>query len=190
MELTDLMTNVDSLNAVLLVIAQTAGESPDTIQNLDSRSAFEGFVYSLPGMLINISIVIAFVLFVVAVMSKQRKLRKLGATVGMDANGKLISIDFEDKPLTDAGLRNLRGLANVQKIWLNGTKITDAGLVHLTGLSTLKELGLFETDVTDAGLEQLHGLSNLEDLIVERTKVTDAGVEKLKAALPSCHVRR
>ncbi|MEO2015983.1 MAG: hypothetical protein ABGZ53_16610 [Fuerstiella sp.] len=181
---------MDSLNAVLLFMVQTVGESSDAIENVDSRNAFEAFVYSLPGMLINISIVIALVLFVIAVMSRQRKLRKLGATVGMDANGKLISVDFEDKPLPDAGLRNLQGLTHVQKIWLNGTKITDAGLAHLKGLSTLKELGLFETDVTDAGLEQLYGLSNLEDLIVERTKVTDAGVEKLKAAIPGCKVRR
>ncbi|MCP4785048.1 MAG: hypothetical protein GY903_20445 [Fuerstiella sp.] len=184
------LTNVDSLNAVLLFMVQTVDELPDAIEHVDSRNALEAFVYSLPGMLINISIVIALILFVMAVMSRQRKLRKLGATVGMDANGKLISIDFEDKPLTDAGLRNLQGLANVQKVWLNGTKITDAGLAHLKGLSTLKELGLFQTDITDAGLDQLHGLSNLEDLILERTKVTDAGVEKLKAALPGCKVRR
>ncbi|MDG1894588.1 MAG: hypothetical protein P8J37_06750 [Fuerstiella sp.] len=190
MELTDTLTSLDSLNTVLLLMVQTAGESLDAIENVDSRNAFEAFLYSLPGMLINISIVIALILFVVAVMSRQRKLRKLGATVGMDANGKLMSIDFEDKPLTDAGLRHLRGLANVQKIWLNGTKITDAGLEHLKGLSTLKELGLFETDVTDAGLHHLHVLSNLEDLIVERTKVTDAGVDKLKTALPNCKVRR
>jgi hypothetical protein len=162
----------------------------DTMDNVDKLNGFEEFLYSLPGMMINLSIVIALILFIVAVMSRQRKLRKLGATVGMDAEGKLISVDFEDKPLTDAGLRHLRGLSNVQKIWLNGTKITDAGLEHLTGLSTLKELGLFQTDVTDAGLDHLHVLSNLEDLIVERTKVTDAGVDKLKTALPNCKVRR
>ena len=190
MELTDTMTNVDSLNAVLLLMVQSVDELSDTMENVDSRNAFEAFVYSLPGMLINISMVIALILFVLAVMSRQRKLRKLGATVGMDGNGKLISVDFEDKPLTDAGLRNLRGLTHVQKIWLNGTKITDAGLEHLKGLSTLKELALFDTGVTDAGLDHLVGLSNLADLIVERTKVTDAGVEKLKEALPNCKVRR
>jgi len=190
MELTDTLTNLDSLNAVLLLMVQALSESVNAIEKVDSRNAFEAFLYSLPGMLINISIVIALILFVIAVMSRQRKLRKLGATVGMDANGKLISVDFEDKPLTDSGLRHLRGLTSVQKIWLNGTKITDAGLAHLTGLSTLKELGLFQTDITDAGLEQLHSLSNLEDLIVERTKVTDAGVDKLKAAVPGCKVRR
>ena len=162
----------------------------DTMDKVDKLNGFEEFLYSLPGMMINLSIVIALILFVVAVLSRQRKLRKLGATVGMDVNGKLISVDFEDKPLTDAGLRHLRGLSNVQKIWLNGTKITDSGLAHLKGLASLKELGLFETDITDAGLEHLHGLSNLEDLIVEQTKVTDAGVDKLKTALPDCKVRR
>ncbi len=162
----------------------------ETMENVDKLNGFEEFLYSLPGMMINLSIVIALILFVVAVMSRQRRLRKLGATVGMDGNGKLISVDFEDKPLTDAGLRHLRGLTHVQKIWLNGTKITDAGLVHLKGLSTLKELALFDTEVTDAGMDQLTGLSNLADLIVEGTQVTDAGVEKLKAALPDCKVRR
>ena len=151
---------------------------------------FEAFLKSLPGILINASIVIAFILVAIALLSKQRRLRKLGATVGVNRNGKLISVDFEDKPIADAGLRRLRGLSDVEKIWLNGTKITDAGLENLRELSTLKELALFDTDITDAGLEQLHGLSNLRELIVERTKVTDAGIDKLKVALPECRVRR
>ena len=165
-------------------------DSVDTIENVEKLNGFEEFLYSLPGMMINFSIVIAFLLVFISLMSRQRKLRKLGATVGMDGDGKLISVDFEDKPLTDSGLRHVRGLSNVQKMWLNGTKITDAGLKHLNGLSTLKELGLFETNVTDAGLEQLYGLTNLEDLIVEQTRVTDAGIDKLKTALPNCKVRR
>ena len=71
---------------------------------------------------------------------------------------------------------------------LRGIKVTDAGLVHLKGLTNLQTLYLYRTKVTDAGLVHLKGLTNLQFLSLYNTKVTDEGVKKLQTALPNCNI--
>ncbi len=45
--------------------------------------------------------------------------------------------------------------------WQLAPKVTDAGLKHLKGLTNLQSLDLGQTQVTDAGLEPLKGLTQL-----------------------------
>ena len=66
--------------------------------------------------------------------------------------------------------------------------MTDAGLANLKPLANLTYLNLYGTAVTDAGLEHLKGLRYLRSLYVWQSKVTDAGVKGLKAALPNVEV--
>ena len=66
--------------------------------------------------------------------------------------------------------------------------MTDAGLKHLEGLTQLQWLSLNDTKISDAGLEHLKGLTQLQSLWLLRTKVTDAGVKKLQQALPNCPI--
>ena len=67
---------------------------------------------------------------------------------------------------------------------LNGTQVTDAGLKELAGLTQMQNLGLSRTQVTDAGLKELTGMKNLQMVNLVGTKVTDAGVQELQKALP------
>ncbi len=90
------------------------------------------------------------------------------------------SVDLVGTKATDAGLENLKGLRQLQQLWLNDTKVTDAGLENLKGLSQLQWLTLDGTKVTGTGLENLKGLSQLEGLWLSRTKVNDAALEHLK----------
>jgi hypothetical protein len=97
---------------------------------------------------------------------------------------------LEGAQITDAGLEHLKGLARLQDLGLEGTQVTDAGLEHLKGLSRLKDLGLGGTQVTDAGLKSLEGLTQLQVIWLKETQVTDAGIDRLKVALPKCGVIR
>src|SRR5215475_10522525 len=63
---------------------------------------------------------------------------------------------------------------------LRGTKITDAGLKELKELKNLQEVVLFRTAITDAGLKELKELKSLQWLHLGFTKITDAGLKKLK----------
>ena len=57
------------------------------------------------------------------------------------------------KWFTDAGLRHLRALTQLQRLSLAG-QFTDAGLVHLSALRELQRLDLTSSRVTGTGLEQ------------------------------------
>jgi RNA polymerase sigma factor (sigma-70 family) len=84
--------------------------------------------------------------------------------------------------VTDAGLKELAGLAglkNLQMLYLGNTEVTDAGLKELAGLKSLRTLDLLRTKVTDTGLKELAGLKSLETLDLMSTEVTDAGLKEL-----------
>ena len=53
---------------------------------------------------------------------------------------------------------------NVQSLNLSGRHVTDAGLKELAVLKDLQVLDLFHTQVTDAGLKELAGLKSLQEL--------------------------
>ncbi len=93
-----------------------------------------------------------------------------------------------DSQITDAGLEHLKGMTKLQTLDLSGTRVTDAGLEHLEKLTKLQRLDLFATEVTDAGLEYLKGLTQLKTLDLGQTNVTDDGVKRLQRALPNCQI--
>jgi internalin A len=89
-----------------------------------------------------------------------------------------LNLDFS--PVTDAGLANLKGLTDLERLYLPLTKVGDAGLVQLQGLKGLRQLGFYDNAITDEGLANLAGLTNLEYLILDGTRVTDSGLAHLK----------
>ena len=69
-----------------------------------------------------------------------------------------------------------------------GTKITDAGLKKLAKLKQLERLGLSDTLVTDTGLKELVTLKQLIGLNLIDPKVTKSDVAELRKALPQCKI--
>ena len=63
------------------------------------------------------------------------EIRKLGASVRIDKTSpgnRVIEVEWRDA--TDAGLEHLKGMKQLQKLDLYGTRVTDAGLEHLKGM--------------------------------------------------------
>ena len=141
----------------------------------------------------------------------QRDLWKQGPHDLMNPKELLKQHPFSGK-ITDAGLKELAGLQELQTLDLTGAQVTDAGLkelVPLKGLQTLnlsftqttdaslkdlaehkglRELGLAGTPVTDAGLKNLAELKGLKKLNLSFTKATGEAVVELSKALPHCSV--
>ena len=82
-------------------------------------------------------------------------LEKMGAEFKRDEQGEIVEIDLVFNRVTDAWLKNLKGLTKLEKLGLGCTPISDAGLVYLEGLTNLEELGFSGTQVTDAGIAAL-----------------------------------
>ena len=83
------------------------------------------------------------------------------------------------KGITDTGLTNLKGMRNLEALYLDDTNVTDAGLQNLEGLYRLAYLGLGQTRIGDAGIAHLKGLVALQMLRLENSQVTDAGLASL-----------
>ncbi len=103
-----------------------------------------------------------------------------------EANGVYASYEFGNvisiQPygvFIDDDLAHLRGLPELELLFLQDTQVSDAGLVHLRKLRKLRWLVLFDRKVTDSGLEQLKVLSNLEYLYLDGTLITDDGLSQL-----------
>jgi beta-lactamase regulating signal transducer with metallopeptidase domain len=81
---------------------------------------------------------------------------------------------FNWTSVTDKGLESLKGLNQLESLGLQGTKVRGPGLAYLRELSELKNLNLMNTEVTGPGLEHLHGLASL---LLSGTKVDDDGLK-------------
>ena len=68
------------------------------------------------------------------------------------------------------------------------TKVSDAGLKHLCGLSELDLLDLDDTDVSDNGVKLLVGLTDFQELHLFNTKVSPEGIKQPKQAMPHCSI--
>jgi internalin A len=84
------------------------------------------------------------------------------------------------KGVSDEGLQELRELKNLDSLDLGYTAVTDVGMKELSELKNLTRLSLYNTKVTDVGLKELRELKNLKSLLLINLGVTDAGLKELK----------
>jgi mono/diheme cytochrome c family protein len=97
-------------------------------------------------------------------------------------------LDLKGTTVSDAQLRVLPKLKNLQRLHLERTAVTDAALAQVKLCTQLTYLNLYGTKITDAGLRQLSGLSALAHLFVWQSAVTPAGIAELRKVLPECVV--
>jgi len=92
-----------------------------------------------------------------------------------------IRLQLWEWEITDADVKLLSRLTDLQSLELVHTRVTDVGLSYLRGLTRLRELELFVCySITDAGMRQVSELRNLEVLSLTYNHVTDAGLKQLK----------
>ena len=89
-------------------------------------------------------------------------------------------LDLTGAKITDASLRELKGLKQLRSLIVGKTPITDAGLAEVSALTSLHQLSLDDTKVTDAGMKALQKLTALQRLDLNGTAVTVAGLSDLK----------
>jgi Leucine-rich repeat (LRR) protein len=92
---------------------------------------------------------------------------------------ELEKLDLSHTKITDTGLNHLAALTQMRSLDLRGTEITDTGLRELSRLKRLEALELGSTNITDAGLKELAGLKQLQSLSLHDTKITGAGFKEL-----------
>jgi hypothetical protein len=92
--------------------------------------------------------------------------------------GRPFGLFLHGKWVTDAVMKELTKMKNLQLLRLGDTEVTDAGLKELAVLKNLRTLDLAFTKVTGTGLSHLTGLKDLQNLYLS-DQVTDAGLKEL-----------
>ena len=54
-------------------------------------------------------------------------LEELGTQTERNDSGEIVVVSFYETQITDTGLEHLKGLTELQELWLDGTQVTDAG---------------------------------------------------------------
>jgi hypothetical protein len=90
---------------------------------------------------------------------------------------KLLSLS--ETPVTDKSMEYIRGLANLEVLYLDNTQITDAGLKSIHNLPHLRFMNLANTKVTGEGFQYLINVPRLEDLILNDCPITDDSLSRL-----------
>jgi hypothetical protein len=117
-----------------------------------------------------------------AIATAIEEIEKLGGKVETNSNGNVDKVDLAraGEKVQDGHLVLLRVFPLLDTLDLTGTPITDQGLKHLKGLNWLRYLHLMDTNVTDEGVAELRGHSRLEWLCLDGTQVSDTGVKHLE----------
>jgi hypothetical protein len=108
--------------------------------------------------------------------------------VGALSNLQFLSL--EPCGITDEGIKHLEDLPHLESLRLTHTAITDDGLVVLLKLPQLKNLDLRSTDVSDAAIGVLSQCHRLQTLDLQMTNVTPEGVATLRERLPNCQIEQ
>ena len=85
-----------------------------------------------------------------------------GRTLGTFVH--LRALDMTYSMFDDEGMESLKGMPELERLYLRDTLVTDAGLQSIAGLKKLTELDLAGNRITDEGLGYLKDLVNLREL--------------------------
>lgn len=109
-----------------------------------------------------------------------RAFREAGAEVQTNIHDQMVSIRFEQRPVTAEVLKQLRWGFSLGRLDLADAGIHDEELDLIGLLPSLQRLSLSGNSITDRGVIQLAGLWKLEVLDVHNTQVTAAGLNSLR----------
>ena len=90
--------------------------------------------------------------------------------------------------IDDEALGVVADMAELQRLYLEHTKVEGPGLSSLTDLDALEYLNLFGTHVGDEALDHLVELDGLQTVYLMQTEVSEEGVESLKERRPNLSV--
>jgi len=86
--------------------------------------------------------------------------------------------------ITDASLKTIAKLKNLNKLHLEHTGITDAGITNVKSLPYLEYINLVDTKITDKGLKDVAVVKGLKSVYVWKSAVTDSGVSQIRKQHP------
>ena len=104
--------------------------------------------------------------------------------------GEVISLDLSPLRITDADMRLVLPMQQLEWLMMPNNRLTDVGVEALLSAKwkRLSLIRLDNSDISDKGLELLGGLPALKTLHISNTKISTNAIEKLAARRPGLRV--
>lgn len=95
---------------------------------------------------------------------------------------------LDQTKVTDAALQELGRLRHLKRLSLRGTPIRGCGLKYLSNVTSLQELNLSKTLITDQAIEDLIRIPGLRKLVIHDTQISQRSIARLRHECPSLEV--
>jgi len=104
--------------------------------------------------------------------------------------GEVISLDLSPLRITDADMRLMLPMQQLEWLMMPNNRLTDAGVEALLSAKwkRLSLIRLDNSDISDIGLEMLEALPALQTLHISNTKISPNAIERLTARRPGLRV--
>jgi uncharacterized membrane protein len=96
---------------------------------------------------------------------------------------RIVWLDLAKSQVTDAGMKSVAKMRNLEQLHLENTKVGDAGVAELSKLVNLEYLNLYGTAVTSAVFKSLGDLKSLRKLYLWETKVDQASARAFQRSM-------
>jgi hypothetical protein len=97
-------------------------------------------------------------------------------------------LDAYDRAASSQTFEQVRHLPKLRMLRFFNSTCDDVGIKHLAGLAILEELTLNSTKVTDASIDDLAKLKLLRVLNIAGSQITSDGKPRLKKSLPTLQI--
>jgi hypothetical protein len=92
---------------------------------------------------------------------------------------RVLHLGMSRRPISDAGVRHLSGLTDLEALDLQRATLSDAAVDALKNMKQLRTLHINGPAITDASVEHLLAMTKLRQLMVNNTSLTQKGIERL-----------
>jgi hypothetical protein len=114
--------------------------------------------------------------------------RKIGRNVKELKAGKTKTLHVIGTRRTDSLLEQIRGMPEIEDVYMEDTDITAAGMRHLGTLPNLKTMMVYNGAAGDEGMLELRNCTKLESLAIYDTRITEDAIAELHRYIPSVRV--
>ena len=104
---------------------------------------------------------------------------RLQGSSGSDSACNSGQLSQHDGKITDAGLRQLKGLTQLKRLWLTATGVRGPGVAYIASLPELEVLNLMTPLLENEGLAHLKSARKLQNLLLSSERITDESVPHL-----------
>lgn len=96
---------------------------------------------------------------------------------------RIVWLDLAKSQVTDAGMKSVGKMRNLEQLHLENTAVGDAGVAELSKLVNLEYLNLYGTGVTSGVFKSLSKLKSLRKLYLWETKVDQASARAFQRSM-------